>query len=107
MAGGNAGFATGTAIQRNLKGILLPHPGFGEWDECAVVSLEIRPAVVNSRKAGHRSLQCGLLGKKFVDEGAYARRGSACFFESRRGWDALESGWHLGILDFGFQSSSC
>ena len=38
MAGGDAGFARGAFVERDLKGILFAFSGLGEWDKIAVVT---------------------------------------------------------------------
>ena len=69
MAGGNAGLATGAAVEGNLEGVLLADAGLGERDETAVVVREIGLALVmDLGKAGDGGLELFLLGEKLVDE---------------------------------------
>jgi len=73
VAGGDAGFATGAAVERDLEGVLFSRARFGERDQAVVVRREIGSAVVDVREAGDGGLEGGLLGEEFVDECARLR----------------------------------
>ena len=69
MAGGNAGLASGAAVERNLESILLAIAGFGERDQAAIVIRQIRLVLVmDFRKPGDRGLELFLLGQQLIDE---------------------------------------
>lgn len=69
MTGGNAGLATGAAVEGNLKGVLLAIAGFGQGDEAAVMIGEVGFAlVVDIRKPRDGGLELFLLGQELVDE---------------------------------------
>lgn len=69
MAGGDAGLATGAAVERNFEGILFAAAGFGEGDEAAIVVGEVwLAALMGFGKPGDGSLELFLLGEELVDE---------------------------------------
>ena len=55
MAGGNAGLATGAAVERDLEGVLLAGAGFAERNELAVVRREIGLRCRGFPKTGRRA----------------------------------------------------
>lgn len=91
-AGGDAGLATGAAVEGNLEGILLADAGLGEGHEAAVVVGEVGLALVmDLGKAGDGGLELFLLGEQLVGE--IPGIGRCLAFER---WNALESGGHTG-----------
>ena len=69
MAGGNAGLATGAAVERDFERVLFAVAGFRQRNQAAIVVSEIGLALVmNFRKPGDGRLKLLLLGEKLVDE---------------------------------------
>lgn len=68
MTGRDTGFATGAAVERYFKGVLLVVSGFGERDEISIVTGEVRLTVMTIRESSYWRLKLFLLVEEVVDE---------------------------------------
>jgi hypothetical protein len=75
VASGDASFARGAFIEGDLEGILLAYTRFGKRDEIAVVTSEVRLAIMLLREISHWRVETLLVIEEVVDERAFWSKG--------------------------------